>query len=111
MNSRDYVEDNFDCHILDRDSDLWYDVMGSNLLDGWTYDIIRFKVPEYYVQTGFNKVHYRGFILYSRVAEWDESDPQHMVLQDNAVIDQDQVNWFFRNTVRFWFCSCRNGSR
>ena len=111
LNSKDYVTDNFHCHILDRNSELWSDIMGSYLIYGYKYDVIRFKCPEYYSQTGFNSEAYRGFIIFAKVAEWDEARPKDLRLEEMAVIDQDEPNWFFKNCIRFWFCSCRNGQR
>lgn len=67
LNTTEFTEKNFDCQLLDDYSDLWSDIAGSYLMDGETYDCVRFKCPFNYQQTGFNSMSYRGFILYSKV--------------------------------------------
>ena len=111
LNSKSFVEQNFNAQILDRDSELWSSIMGSYLIYGYKFDVIRFKCPELYSQTGFNSETYRGFIIYAKVAEWDEARPKDLVLEENAVADQSELNWYFKSVIRFWFCSCRNGQR
>ena len=112
MNTKEFIENNFECQLLDDNSDLWSDIMGSDLLHGWTYDLIRFKIPFNYAQTGFNKSQYRGFIIYGRVIRWDEKKKDlELERLSNRVYDKTNPDWFFRNTIRFWFCSCRSGSR
>ena len=111
LNSREFVTHNFYAQILDRDSELWSSITGSYFIYGWKYDYIRFKVPELYSQVGFNAETYRGFIVYAKVAEWDETRPEDLLLEENAVADRSNKNWFFRSCIRFWFCSCRNGQR
>ena len=111
LNSKDFVTHNFHAAILDRQSELWSSIMGSYLIYGYKFDVIRFKVPELYTQTGFNADTYRGFIIYAKVEEWDEARPEDLLLEGNPVAEKDELNWFFRSTIRFWMCSCRNGQR
>ena len=79
-------------------------------MDGYTYDCIRFKIPYNYAQTEFNKPEYREFILYSRVNRW-EANENDLELDRLPIYDKSHLNWYCRHTIRFWFCSCRSGSR
>ena len=110
LNTTEYIEKNFDCQLLDDNSTLWSEISGSNLMDGYTYDCIRFKIPFNYVQSGFNRPSYRGFILYSKVNRWN-ANQNDLELERLPIYDKRHPNWYFRHTIRFWFCSCRSGSR
>ena len=110
LNTTEFINNNFECQLLDEYTDLWSDLAGSDLLNGEHYDCIRFKVPYNYSQSGFNSSSYRGFILYSKVYRWNEQE-NDLELERHSVHDKRHPNWFFRSTIRFWFCSCRSGSR
>ena len=79
-------------------------------MEGYTYDCIRCKIPYNYAQTEFNEPAYRGFILYSRVNRWDANE-NDLELDRLPIYDKNHPNRYFRLTIRFFFCSCRSGSR
>ena len=112
LNTKEFIENNFECQLLDDSSDLWADIVASDLISGWTYDVVRFKVPYNFSQSGFNRAQYRGFILYAKVIRWNETENDlELERLSLRTYDKKHPNWFFRNTIRFWFCSCRSGQR
>ena len=112
LSTKEYQSFNFHAAILEN-CHLKYSILKSAPLSGQTdgLEIVRFKTPYFYNQAGYNSDAYKGFIIYNRVARFDQEHIDKTRLQGSDLRDTDQPNYYFTNTFKLWFCSCSAGSR
>ena len=112
LSTKEYQKHNFHAAILNP-GHLKNIILASPPLSG-QYDgleVLRFRTPYMYNQTGFNSESYKGFLIYNRVERFDQNDILNMTLQGAYLEDTHEPNWFFKNCFKMYFCTCAAGSR
>ena len=112
LSTNDYQNNNFHTQILESCS-LKSSILSTEPLTGQYYglEVIRFRTPYLYNQTGFNNEAYKGFLVYNQIEPFEQERISEMRLQDCDLTDTDKLNFFFKNCFKLWFCSCANGAR
>ena len=112
LSSPEYQNSNFHASILDNCS-LKKSILNFPPLTGQFHglEIVRFKTPYLYNQTGFNNESYKGFLIYNRVKWFDQLRVNETRLFGCDLKDTDKPNFFFKNCFKLWFCSCTAGAR
>ena len=112
LRTKEYQSFNFFAAILEN-CHLKKSILRSPPLSGQTdgLEVIRFKTPFLYNQAGYNSEAYKGFIIYNRIARFDQDHIDKTRLQGSDLRNTDQPNYYFTNTFKLWFCSCSAGSR
>ena len=74
--------------------------------------IIRFKVQSYHKASSFNQDGYRGLMVFTPIVSFDLIRKYQLrLINDWPISDVDKIDFYFKNTIRGWFCACKNGSR
>ena len=112
LSTKEYQAHNFHAAIL-KPCHLRNVILDSPPLSGQNdgLEIIRFKTPYLYNQTGFNNEAYKGFLIYNQIERFDQDDIKNMWLKGANLEDMHKPNWFFTNCFKLWFCSCAAGQR
>ena len=96
-----YQNNNFLTQILESFS-LKSSILSTKPLTGQYYglEVIRFRTPYLYNQTGFNNEAYKGFLVYNRIEWFEQERISEMRLQDCDLTDTDKSNFFFKNCFK-----------
>ena len=111
LNHPSYQENFFQCQILPTES-LEYNIFRDRYFPGQPISVIRFRCPSYHKSSNFNVEGYRGYLTFLPVISYEPLRKDKLRLKgDWPVSHFDQIDFYFRNTIKCWFCTCKNGQR
>ena len=111
LNDISYQNDNFDCQILPVDS-AEYERFRNSHFPNQPIRVVRFKVPSYHKSSNFNVGGYRGYLVFIPVISYDSKNKNQLRLKnDYPIAFQNVIDFYFKNCIKSWFCSCKNGAR
>ena len=101
----------FELQILPSDSSE-YRSFQTKFFSGEPISIIRFRCPSYHKSSAFNQEGYRGFLVFTPVMAYDPlRNDQLRLKNDFPITDLDKVDFYFKNCIKSWFCTCKNGQK
>ena len=111
LNDKKYQNENFEVQILP-DKSAEYSLFRDRYFPGEPISIVRFKCPSYHKQSTFNQDGYRGFLVFTPVVSYNPLRPDQLRLKNNFPISYlNEIDFYFKNSIKAWFCSCKNGAR
>ena len=111
LNHSNYDLKLFDLQILSDQSEQYRSVQNIHF-PGQKIRIIRFKLQSYHKSQLFNADGYRGYIIYLPVIEYNARDPRRFRLLGNQPIENlNETDFYFKNSIKAWFCCCKSGQR
>lgn len=111
LNHSSYDAQLFELQLLSEQSET-YKTVQNNHFRGIPIKIIRFKVPSYHKSQLFNANGYRGYIIYVPVTSYDARRPDRFqLLGHHRTENLNDTDYYFKNTIKAWFCTCKTGQR
>ena len=111
LNSPEYEQNCFELQFLPLESD-YYRVIQRQYFPSLPIRIIRFKVQSYHKKSFFNQKGYRGYIAYIPVTHFDPlRNDRFRLLGNSTVSNLNDSNFYFKNSIKGHFCTCKTGAR
>ena len=111
LNHGFYSEKLFYLQVLSENSEMYRQVQNEHFR-GQPIKIIRFKVQSYHKAQAFNADGYRGYVIYLPVTAYDPKNPSRFQVEGHQRIENlDESDYYFKNTIKAWFCCCKTGQR
>ena len=111
LNHSNYDLRLFGLQILSERSENYKTVQNSHF-PGQPIKIIRFKIQSYHKSQLFNAEGYRGYIIYLPIVEYDARNARRFrVLGNHRIENLNDNDFYFKNSIKAWFCCCKSGQR
>ena len=106
-----YEQNLFHLQTLPLESDLYKSVQKDFIKDK-PIRIIRFRVQSNHHQSAFNQGGYRCYIIYIPVVRYDKTrNDRFRLVNDASVSNITDTDFYFKNVIKAWFCTCKTGAR